>query len=424
VVFLRRSVRRAVTYLLNFPGKWDETLIDDQSGALFRYPSRGLDDLPPPDIDMLLHPIFRLVSFPTYMESLQRYLVRYNKLCVELRAPPADETVRIESEKVSLLAQYLTRMSSLLGPDGLQLVIPYVTEQLTDLQASAFQSAWLLFHPVAQAIGPTEASRHFLQPLVSLFDTDDTSVKYLKIYHRTFVSQLIVRLGLEVFLGSFATLLVEAAAGYKDFTSSSSVDCSDQGAIESTISTDVDMSQPDGVHKMATFGIATVVNGEYENDAESDPEVAGSRAEFISNLSADEDDVISAASASGVIDDSSHEDKTPDGDTVSLQWDNTKTADEAAADDKCSGSLTSDVEVECSATPPRYLPSGNAFSFSSLTRSSDYNVSNIAAETLKWLSDRLGPVLTAKFVSRNLLRMLTLCYVGKEQLQCISDQPC
>lgn len=49
------------------------------------------------------------------------------------------------------------------------------------------------------------------------------------------------------------------------------------------------------------------------------------------------------------------------------------------------------------------------------------NIRDVAADSVKWLSHKLGPVLATKFLSRNLVRMLALCYLGQEQLQPVED---
>jgi WD repeat-containing protein 81 len=113
------------------------------------------------------------------------------------------------------------------SPEGLDLIIPYARELLEDPSTSVI-AAWHLFDPMAKVLGPQKTASTLLDPIVKLYDyaasdddglaPSDVGSKYVKLYHRSFLLQLIVRLGLRVFLDNFVAPLVEAVGGYRDLT--------------------------------------------------------------------------------------------------------------------------------------------------------------------------------------------------------------
>ena len=70
---------------------------------------------------------------------------------------------------------------------------------------------------------------------------------------------------------------------------------------------------------------------------------------------------------------------------------------------------------------PSYMVRSETDDFRQIHYNQTINICDIAAESIKWLSHRLGPLLTAKYLSKNLVRMLALCYLGEEQVNMISD---
>jgi len=418
-----------VSYLLNLSKPWTTDDIDRETGSLFVYPSQSLDDLPPPDVDMLLHAGLQLICFPPYFESLYYYLHRYIELGSHF-TESKDELNRTETERMSLLTQYLTRMSSKLGIDGLELLIPYILQQFTDLQISAAQAAWSLFYPLSQALGPAQTVKHFLPALTSLFDTEETSVKYLKIYHRSFIVQLIVRLGLETFLSSFSTLLVEAVAGYKDFPSGDATsldsidevvgvgDHSEPSAVRQVYESDTDLTPTDETDALLENGHRF---GLYMDDEETASLSSIPWTEDVpsDDVSQESSCVVDGPGVAGIM-------HTVQSEPARLGTDDANSLDDFIGQpqsvvvvDLCNGEAT--VRSLAGAGDQSVPNCRNELSSFCRTRRSECNVSSFAADTLNWLSERLGPVLTAKYLSRNLLRMLTLCYCGEEQLVPVTD---
>jgi WD repeat-containing protein 81 len=221
----------------------------------FRYPTVTSQGLPPPSAHQLLQPFLSSAIFPfpryfTRIYSLLQTLHNYSSMARELSLTlyvTEDNNTCVKSEADNSKALFLAKfseykvktaareLSTLLpemlsaSPESLDLILPYVRELLEEPKTSVL-AAWHLFDPIAKVLGPQKTAATLLEPIVKLYDNDtsddtdlppsDTGNRRVKLYHRSFLLQLIVRLGLRVFLDYFTAPLVEAVGGYRDLTQS------------------------------------------------------------------------------------------------------------------------------------------------------------------------------------------------------------
>ncbi|XP_054269421.1 WD repeat-containing protein 81-like [Macrosteles quadrilineatus] len=315
---------------------------------------------------------------------------------------------KLNQMKVESVAKHLQQLTE--HPQfTVDLVLSYVVGLLEDPD-TAVSAAWYLFDPIAKALGPVASTKVLLEPMVRLYDCDHTLSspaqlkKRLKLYHRSFLLRLMVRFRLKTFLDHFITPLVEAVGGYHD----------------------VDLLLPAHHNEVSEVEEATEcasVTSPLDEDSSADSEktpmfVKESDSHQQTDTHPQEPEVFVL------------ETEEPDQQQqiasllLELQTDDADDGDGAAPDQ----SEPSDGESVTSTEQQQQSSSAT-----------EYNkVSEVGVASIQWLSHRLGPVLTATLLSRNLLRMLSLCYtqhgctqqhgarlLGDENaanvLQCLSD---
>ncbi|XP_063618306.1 WD repeat-containing protein 81 [Cydia splendana] len=299
--------------------------------------------------------------------------------------------------------------------------------------------------------------------------------KFVKLYHHIFLLQLMVRLGLQCFLDNFTQHLVEAVGGYKDVTTevgspghlchhrsmaNKKPRYSDDN-LKSALS-NTDIFSPDtsygSEHVMTPSVDKMEMNDSKEKDAdnrsendlfhfETDKERLPSRSSrskspadsmdsYTLNVNHDGNLHTPSPSAEVFSKDFSPSTSRPQKElNVLITKDETPTQETPTRGPM---SPTIDIPKKMFTSYLHFADDDKGNDAHSRIKSLDLNrqdaspksigedsqedeqnmckISDMSSESLIWLAHRLGPVLTCRYITRNLLKMLTLCYIGKDNL--------
>ncbi|CAG9767150.1 unnamed protein product [Ceutorhynchus assimilis] len=362
--------------------------------------------------------------------------------------------------KVKLCAKQMESFLEAINPntdmESVNILLPHIRELIEDPPTSVL-AVWYLFDPISRVLGPERSIKELLESILKLYE-NEPSESYLpyngriaKIYHHSFLLRLIVRLGLKCFLDNFVTPLVEAVGGYKDSDKSdfplhthsekvlkktSHLKNMDQENNELSVSDESSSSneKPAKILNKPESKDEEIFELDEEKDSETQMKSLIEHLEL--NIASDLPFNVSTAEEAldATLTENIEQLKSLEELNLNLNEDIEETSSNitsptipipttrhnSVANISCevgSKKSESDSILEKKSLASLYLDSPNSdVKQASKPKRSDTKISEMSSDSIVWLSHRLGPVLMARYLSRNLLRMLTLCYVGKENL--------
>ncbi|XP_036417979.1 LOW QUALITY PROTEIN: WD repeat-containing protein 81 [Colossoma macropomum] len=492
-------LHHALESLLQIRQHSSETLLNLHSTGppfLFKY-DPIYEGLPPPNPWQLLSPVLSPLPFPEYFPALHHFIFSYHSKMESINSIQGRDIV------FNLWQQLQTLLQGDITAEGLEILLPFVLALMTE-ESTAVYAAWYLFEPVSRVLGPRNASKYLIKPLISVYENPRCLRGRFYLYTDCFVLQLIVRIGLQAFLSNLLPHVLQVITGFESCTTGGGNEWDGlkvlRGAVGGLGEEEEDYECEDGRPSSAASagkvgggsggggGVGGVgdpglvdyssgislndqvflaegedfQNGFYVNNGSSVPAAGGSTKQQSQN-SANKDQDQESLSVGKLSDKSSaSEVSIGDGDSTKDRA-SLKSADSSQdlkqpSDGEDGGELEDEDEtVEDKEGTVQKVPSLE-LTLSGCTEDSEVTVGTqegdfmngiIQAEaeksiveeeeehdpledseekehkilldtvckTVRWLVAKLGPTVTSRYVARNLLRLLTSCYIGPEKHQ-------